>query len=437
MSESRPYPSSVYAWYVVVVLFLAYVVSFLDRQILSLLIEPIKRDLQISDTTISLLHGFAFAIFYTAFGIPIGRLADSRSRKAIIIAGVTLWSLMTSACGFAKNVTMLFAARIGVAVGEAALSPSAYSMISDYFPRQRRGLAMSLFSLGIFAGAGMAFLFGGLVAAWAAEAVAGSDGLLGQFRPWQLTFILCGLPGLVVAALMFTVREPLRRELYGSGGAVPLAEVFAFLRRYWRVYGSIIIGVAFVAMANYAYFTWLPAYFIRVYEYTPREIGLTFGTMLIGIGTPGLLLAGWMADFWYRRGGLGAHLALAAILSGVAIIPGVFLWFASTPREATVCIGVVVFFLAAHTGLIPASLQLITPNELRGQITALYQFLLNLIALGTGPTIVALLTDRYFQDPLAVGKSMVITLCGALAIGMTLFLLGLRAYIRRQKELAA
>jgi MFS family permease len=159
--------------------------------------------------------------------------------------------------------------------------------------------------------------------------------------------------------------------------------------------------------------------------------------MLIGIGTPGLLLAGWMADFWYRRGGLGAHLALAAILSGVAIIPGVFLWFASTPREATVCIGVVVFFLAAHTGLIPASLQLITPNELRGQITALYQFLLNLIALGTGPTIVALLTDRYFQDPLAVGKSMVITLCGALAIGMTLFLLGLRAYIRRQKELAA
>jgi len=435
MSASRPYPSPVYAWYVVVVLFLAYVVSFLDRQILSLLIEPIKRDLQISDTTISLLHGFAFAIFYTAFGIPLGRLADSRSRKAIVIAGITLWSLMTSACGFAKTVAMLFAARIGVAVGEAALSPSAYSMISDYFPRGKRGLAMSLFSLGIFAGAGMAFLFGGLVASWAAEVVAGSEGLLSRFKPWQLTFILCGLPGLAVAALMFTVREPERRELYGAGGAVPLAEVFVFLRRYWRVYASIIFGVAFVAMANYAYFTWLPAYFIRVHEYTPRQIGLTFGSMLIGIGTPGLLLGGWLADYCYRRGAVGAHLALAAILSGFAIIPGVLLWFAVTPAEATACIGVLVFFLAAHTGLVPAALQLITPNELRGQVIAVYQFLLNLIALGLGPTIVALLTDHYFRNPMAVGKSMAITLSSALTIGVTLFLLGLRPYIRRQREL--
>jgi MFS family permease len=437
MSASRPYPSPVYAWYVVVVLFLAYVVSFLDRQILSLLIEPIKRDLQISDTMISLLHGFAFAIFYTAFGIPLGRLADSRSRKAIVIAGISLWSLATSACGFAKNITMLFAARIGVAVGEAALSPCAYSMISDYFPRGKRGLAISIFSLGIFAGAGTAFIFGGVVASWAAEAVAASDGLLGQFKPWQLTFILCGLPGLLVAALMFTVREPERRELYGDGGAVPLGRVFGFLRGHWVVYSTIIVGVAFVAMSNYAYFTWLPAYFIRVYEYTPREIGLTFGTMLIGIGTPALFLSGWLADFWYRKGAPGAHLALAAILSGLAMIPGILLWFAATPGQATACIAVLVFFLAAHTGLVPASLQLITPNELRGQVTAVYQFILNLIGLGCGPTIVALLTDRYFQDPMAVGKSMALTLTGALAIGVTLFLLGMRSYIRRQRELAA
>lgn len=435
MSTSRPYPAPAYAWYVVFVLFLAYVVSFLDRQILSLLIEPIKHDLGISDTTISLLHGFAFAIFYTAFGIPLGRLADSHSRKAIVIAGITLWSLMTSACGFAKNVTMLFAARIGVAVGEAALSPCAYSMISDYFPRGKRGLAISLFSLGIFVGAGSAFIFGGLVASWAADAVAAGTGWLAGFRPWQLTFILCGLPGLVVAALMFTVREPERRERFGEGGAVPLRRVFAFLREHWVVYSTIIIGVAFVAMANYAYFTWLPAYFIRVYDYTPREIGVTFGTMLIGIGTPALFLSGWLADLWYRRGFHGAHLAVSAITSGLAIIPGMLLWFAATPGEAKSCIALLVFFLAAHTGLVPASLQLITPNELRGQVTAIYQFLLNLIALGCGPTIVALLTDRYFQDPLAVGRSMAITLTFALTTGLVLFLLAMRPYIRRQKTL--
>jgi len=436
MSTQREYPAPLYAWYVVVVLFLAYVVSFLDRQILSLLIEPIKRDLQVSDTMISLLHGFAFAIFYTAFGIPIGRLADSRSRKVIVIAGVTLWSLMTSACGFAKNVGMLFAARIGVAVGEAVLSPCAYSMISDYFPRGKRGLAISIFSLGILAGAGTAFIFGGLVASWATDAVAASDGLLARFRPWQLTFILCGLPGLVVAALMFTVREPERRELFGAGGAVPLARVFEFLRGYRVVYSTLIIGVAFVAMANYAYFTWLPAYFIRVYAYTPRQIGLTFGTLLIGIGAPALFLSGWLADFWFRRGFAGAHLAVATIASGLAIVPAALLWFAATPEQATACIALLVVFLAAHTGLVPAALQLITPNELRGQVTAGYQFLLNLIALGCGPTIVALLTDRWFQDPLAVGKSMAITLCFALTTGVVLFLLAMRPYIRRQRELA-
>jgi len=133
------YPSPVYSWYVVVVLTVAYMFSFLDRQILALLIEPIRQDLEITDFQISLLLGLAFGIFYTALGIPIGRLADRRSRRGIIAVGVTIWCLMTAACGLARNFSQLFLARIGVGVGEATLNPSAYSLISDYFPRQRRG----------------------------------------------------------------------------------------------------------------------------------------------------------------------------------------------------------------------------------------------------------------------------------------------------------
>jgi MFS family permease len=433
---AAPYPSSAYAWYVVVVLFFAYVVSILDRQILTLLVEPIKQDLGMSDTMISLLHGFAFAIFYTFLGIPIGRLADAHNRQRIIMGGVFLWSIMTSLCGFARNAVALFGFRIGVAVGEAALSPCAYSIISDYFPREMRGRAMSVYSLGIFAGAGMAYMFGGVITAFAAQAVALDYPLLSSFKPWQLTFVLAGLPGIVVVLLMLTVREPVRRERASAGsGSVPLREVFAYLRHYWLAYFSIFFGVAFVAMATYSLFAWLPAYFIRVHEYTPRRIGLTFGTIILTVGTTGLLLAGYFADLWYRRGAAGAHLLLSTVMSAIAIVPGVLFFFVDSATAALACITVLVFFLAAHTGLVPASLQLITPNELRGQVTAVYLFILNLIGLGMGPTVVALITDRYYRDPLQVGNSMSITLSVALTLGVLLFASGMRAYTARQHEL--
>ena len=185
-SSSEPdYPNPVFAWYVVVVLFLAYTLSFVERQIMSLLIGPIKRDLMISDTQISLLHGFAFAIFYTILGIPLGRLADRKNRTIIISVGIFLWSFMTALCGLARSFWSLFMTRIGVGVGEATLSPAAYSMISDYFPKEKRGLAISLYSMGVFFGAGMAYILGGLVVKLASQAGITTLPVLGQVRPWQ------------------------------------------------------------------------------------------------------------------------------------------------------------------------------------------------------------------------------------------------------------
>lgn len=210
--DETGYPNPRYAWYVVCVLTVAYLLSFLDRQILALLVGPIRQDLDISDTQVSLLGNLAFGIFYTLLGLPLGRAADRFSRRGIIAAGVATWCLMTAACGLARNFVQLFLARVGVGVGEAALNPAALSMISDYFPRRTRGRALTFYNMGVSLGVGVALIFGGQVIAWVAAAPPVELPGIGVLRAWQTVFILVGLPGLLIALLMLTVREPVRRD---------------------------------------------------------------------------------------------------------------------------------------------------------------------------------------------------------------------------------
>ncbi|MBT7799203.1 MAG: MFS transporter, partial [Gammaproteobacteria bacterium] len=226
-SDNANWPSPTIAWYAVGILFVAYTFSFADRFILSLLIEPIKQDLNLSDTKISLLHGFAFAIFYTFMGIPIGRLADKYNRRTIIVWGIATWSCMTAVCGITKGYWQLFAARVGVGVGEAALSPAAYSMIADLFPAQKLGRALSVYTTGAFVGAGLAFIIGGTAIAAITTSPEITLPVIGTIRSWQAAFFLVGLPGLLVAALMYTVKEPLRRfNKETEGEIVTIREVF-------------------------------------------------------------------------------------------------------------------------------------------------------------------------------------------------------------------
>ncbi|HJL81007.1 MAG TPA: MFS transporter, partial [Gammaproteobacteria bacterium] len=215
MSENntiQTYPSNKRAWYAVIILTIAYIVSFLDRQILALVVQDVKTDLDLSDTQVSLLLGFAFALFYTTMGIPIGRLADKKSRRAIIATGITIWCLMTAACGLARNYTQLFLARVGVGVGEATLSPSGLSMISDYFPAEKRGKALGFFNMGVSVGSGIAFIGGGQIIAYVSDAPPIILPYIGEIFAWQALFLLVGLPGLIVAVLMRTVKEPSRKD---------------------------------------------------------------------------------------------------------------------------------------------------------------------------------------------------------------------------------
>jgi len=214
-----------------------------------------------------------------------------------------------------------------------------------------------------------------------------------------------------------------------------LSKVVAYIRKYWQVYGSLILGTSFIAIASYSLFAWVPAYFIRLHDYTPGTVGKTFGPIVLVMGTSGLMLGSYLSDRLFGKGRITAHLDVTIAVTALGIIPAALLMNVDEPGTALICMSFLVFTLSLHTGLTPAALQLITPNELRGQITAVYLFVLNLIALGCGPTIVALITDWYYRDTLAVGNSMSITQTAAIFTGSLILFAGRKAYLRRQSEI--
>jgi len=287
---SHSYPSSARARFTLTVLLIAYILSFVDRQILNLLVGPIRQDLAISDVQMSLLQGLAFALFYVTLGLPIGRLADRLSRKLIIVCGIFFWSLMTITCGFAASFGMLFLSRMGVGVGEAALSPAAFSMLSDSFPPERLARATSIYTMGITVGGGLAYIVGGNVIDFISTADATSLPLLGQLRPWQMTFLIVGFPGLLVALLAATLKEPKRLRLATeSSSAVPpsLGEVFGYLRAHRRHYLPIFASVSLLSLLGYGYLNWYPAFLTRTYGWRLGEVGRYFGMIYLVFGTAG------------------------------------------------------------------------------------------------------------------------------------------------------
>jgi MFS family permease len=288
-----------YAWYVVGVLMVCYTVSFVDRQILSLLVTPIKEDLGLSDTQIGLLQGLAFAIFYTALGLPAGWLADRYSRRTIVAVGVLLWSFMTAACSATRSFWSLFTARIGVGVGEATLGPCAFSLISDYFPRERLGTALSVYSMGIFIGSGLAFVVGGVVVVAVSGMPPVELPLIGTVAAWRLTFLIVGLPGLLVALLMYTVREPMRLgmlvEADGTARRLTLAAAVDQISQRRRSVFLVSAATIFQAMDNYAVGAWLPVYFERAHGWARGEAGLPLGLLIVVFGCLGMYLGGGCA----------------------------------------------------------------------------------------------------------------------------------------------
>lgn len=434
--QEAPYPPLPYAWYVVGVLTLAYIFSFIDRQILNLLVGPIERDLGISDTQMSLLMGFSFAVFYTFFGIPLGRIADSRSRRAIIAVGIAAWSLMTGGCGLARKYWQLALLRMGVGVGEASLSPAAYSLIADYFRPERRATAMSVYSMGIYIGSGLAFILGGLVVKFASGKDQFELPLLGVTRAWQLIFFLVGLPGLFISLLLCTVREPMRRGVHSGKltnptvSPVPVRDVLAYLKDNRVTFLCLNLGIAFLTFSSYGASTWIPTFFIRLYGWTPQEAGIVFGLIVAVAGTLGILAGGRLADSLRLHARADAELRVA-LLGAIGAVPCAVL-FPLMPNGvwASALLTPMIFFTSVPFGVAPAAIQRMMPNTMRAQATALYLFTINLIGLGLGPTAVALVTDQVFRDKNAVNLSLLSVCLVADVSAVTLLALGLKPYRR-------
>lgn len=406
-----------YAWYVVAMLTVAYAVAFIDRQVLNLLVDPIKSDLRLTDTQVSLLQGLAFMGAYVAMGPPFGRWADSGNRRNLLVLGIVMWSGFTVLCGLANGFWTLFGARAGVGGAEACLIPAAWSIISDYFSRERLARALSVFLMGPYLGGGLALIFGGMVIGAIGDT--GSDlPLLADRSPWQLVFIVVGAPGLLLALLLLTVREPPR--LSASGAAVDsrrfaLREVAAFLWEGRAFFLRFYIGMAMIIIVLYALPAWMPAFLMRAHGAPAAEVGIEYGVLVLVGGSCGVLL-GPLVGRWLTRRGHGDAPVRTAAGAAVGLIPAcALLPLAPDYRSALALAGVATLLYSLPQAMAASALQLATPNRMRGVVSSLYVFLVSVTGLGVAPTLIAVCTDYLFRDPAMVGWSIALV-CGLAAV---------------------
>lgn len=403
------------AWWAIFILFLAYMLSYIDRTIIALLVEPLRLDLGLTDTQISLLQGLAFAIFYSTVALPIAVLSDRMSRRRIIAAGIAFWSLATAACGLAGNFWQLFLARMGVGVGEAALGPAAYSLIADLFPEEKRGRAMAVFSSGVSVGGGLAFIVGGMIVAFAATADF-SGTILAELSGWQIVFLTLGPPGILVALLMLTIVEPRNSQPALPKTASPSA--MPFLHRNAAFFGGLFILAAISGMIMTALLYWGPAYLMRLHDMTAPEAGRALGFGLLIAGPVGALCGGSVSDWLTRRGWQAAPVWTMAFGCAVMTIAGIIAALADSSSLAITGLSTAFFFGSFAYPCGGAALQKATPAPLRARVSALYLFVVTLFAAAIGPTLIALITDFVYGDPNAVGRSLASALMVAGPVGI-------------------
>ena len=419
--ELEAYPANFYAWYCVVVLFGIYINSFLDRQILSLLVPPIKADMALSDTQMGFLGGPAFALFYIVAGLPIGWLADRMSRRLLVGLGQLFWASATFAFGLSRSFGQMAAARIGVGIGESTLSPSAYSLITDLFPPNRLAFALSVYGMGIYVGSGLASLVGG----YALDAMGVRTGpgaqsatyvlpFVGERQAWQVVFFVVALPTLPLSLLLLTVREPLRRGVLRVRNAsgelrapsVPFGRFLAYLRAHRSTILCHNVGFAFLSFSGYGAAFWTPALFTRVHGWELAYVGKVLGWVTILAGPAGTLCGGWLADRLLERGHVDARVRVA-LVAAICWLPfGVLYPLMPTGFGSVLLMIPATFLAASFWGIAPAAIQQLVPSQMRGQASAVYLFVVNLLGLAFGPQLLAVLTDYVFQDEMKVHYSL-------------------------------
>lgn len=421
-----PYPPRAVAWASVWLLSLLYTLSFIDRQILVLLVDPIRADLGLSDTEVSLLTGLAFGGAYALAGWPLGRIADQVNRKWVIGAGVATWGAMTCLCGTARSFPAMFAARMGVGLGEAALTPAAYSMVADLFPRERRTLAMSVFVFGAKAGAGAALLLGGAVVAMVDRVGEVSLPILGVVSSWQIVLFVVGLATLAALPLLALLPEP-RRHNINQGAGSRIIDVVTDMRKRPGAYIGIFVAAPIANMFAYGAWAWQPSYFIRSFGWSQAQTGLTLGAAMLVSSVVAGFAAAYLSDYLIKRGRLDAPLRLSAVALLVAAVAVWGLPMAETAEQALAAATILAACLSATTPLVPAALQNVLHSGQRAQVSALMLLVTNLVGIGLGPTAVALVPELVMPGA-NMGLAIAIVGGPASIVSAAVILLTLKAY---------
>jgi len=381
-----------YAYYVLGVLFVVYIFNFIDRQILAILLQPIKEDLKISDTALGFLTGFAFAVFYTFAGLPLARLADRWVRRSLIAISIAIWSVMTATSGLARGFTDLALARIGVGIGEAGATPPAHSLLSDYFPPEKRATALALYACGVPVGVGLGYWLGG----W-----------INDTYGWRTAFFVIGLPGVAMALIVrLTVREPVR----GMSEHQPVSARTYSMGEVWRFFAALPAGrhislaAAFIAFAGYGLAAWLPAFFVRIHHMTPGELGLWMSWITALGGALGSFSGGTIADRWGRRQPRAR--VYVSLIGTLLAIPFLVLTVLLADRRLAL-----LSFLPANVfgtlwfGPAASIVQDLVPPAMRAVASAVFIFILTIIGLGAGPQVIGILND-WIGTPDAIRYSL-------------------------------
>lgn len=421
-------------WLIVAVLTTIFSVGFIDRQVINLLIQPIKRSFGLTDLEVSLLQGAAFIMAYLVASPFFGRWVDVSNRRNILFCCLLAWSGSTALCGFAVGFGSLFAVRSLVGAAEAGLTPAAWSMLSDSFDDKRLGRAMSIYNVGPYIGGGLALLLGGIVLREAGQWDISSIPLLSGAEPWQLTLMISGVAGLPCALLLLLIREPLRRSTFKPGavegdGSIPLKEVLRTMLKHGRFYGSFYGGMSLTVMPMYAFPAWLPTLANRQFKIPPSEVGLNYGIVTLASGTLGVLLGPGIVSLLERRFRVrDGNLRLGVITNLIVLVCCCALYFRPSYSALLAIGGVACFFYSMPAPTASAALQIVTPNRMRGLVASIYLVAVGIVGLTIAPVLVAFLTDYAFGDEVRVGDSLAIV-CGFSALGGAAMLArSLRAY---------
>ena len=388
-----PYPSPKRSWYMVALLTLAYFISYIDRTVIGLLVGPIQADLGVTDSQMGLLLGLAFGIFYATMGLPLGWLADRTRRVSIVSCAIALWSAATALCGLASNYLQLFLLRMSVGVGEAALSPCTMSMVADSFPKEKRGKAIAVYSMALSLGTATAYYaIGALLAALRGVEVLDWP-LVGAIKPWQAVFIIVGVPGLLLALAMLTVREPVRRDLKQGTSSAPWL-MFRYLFANWKTYLTFVLPFCLMTTVAYTHF-WMPEMFVRTWGMEAPEFAKTKAIVTLVCAPATVFSAGALSDYLVRRGQDNAPLVIAVAGTFLFVPTGILIGLMPGTTSAFIVLGMSLVGIATTTATGLTALLMITPPQFRGQISAVYYMAISITGLTLGPSTVGWLSDWF------------------------------------------